>query len=184
LFAAFSRQWLVNSSRYVEVGFGLFSNQECSAAFGGLDDEGTSAESRKCRERSNSELIAQMRERRSGEKMTSSAFAPLGKVTFVIILLTVAGLLGAAGLALARKPLDLPIAPTSIALLGGMVGLITGCVFVATKPGPPGMVGVGLSFWMFGVGCVSGIVGAQMLAKVNRPPDPDWADDPIQPEPS
>jgi hypothetical protein len=50
-------------------------------------------------------------------------------------------------------------------------------VFVATKPGPNGMVGVGLSFWIFGVGCVMGIAGAQMMAKVNRPPDPEWTVD-------
>jgi hypothetical protein len=55
-----------------------------------------------------------------------------------------------------------------------MVGLISGCVFVATKPGPAGMVGVGMSFWLFGAGVVMGIVGAQMLAKVIRPPDPEW----------
>ena len=55
-------------------------------------------------------------------------------------------------------------------------------VFVATKPGPPGMVGVGLSFWIFGVGAVMGIVGAQLLAKVNRPPDTEWTvDEPVQP---
>jgi hypothetical protein len=35
------------------------------------------------------------------------------------------------------------------------------------------MVGVGLSFWVFGVGTVMGIAGAQMMAKVNRAPDPD-----------
>jgi hypothetical protein len=70
-----------------------------------------------------------------------------------------------------------PIAPTTIALLGVMIGLITGCVFIATKPGPTGMVGVGLSFWIFGVGCVMGIAAAQMMAKVNRPPDPEWTVD-------
>jgi hypothetical protein len=84
------------------------------------------------------------------------------------------GLLVAAGLAYARKTPDLRIAPTTIALLGGMLALISGCVFVATKPGPAGMVGVGSSFWLFGVGCVVGIVSAQLLARVNRPPDTEW----------
>jgi hypothetical protein len=50
-------------------------------------------------------------------------------------------------------------------------------VFVATKPGPTGMVGVGMSFWIFGAGCVMGIAGAQMMAKLNRPLEPEWTVD-------
>jgi hypothetical protein len=55
-------------------------------------------------------------------------------------------------------------------------------VFVATKPGEAGFVGVGQSFWVFGAGAVLGIAGAQMLAKVNRPSDPDLMSDAMNPD--
>jgi hypothetical protein len=171
IYAAFTQQWLANAGRYTEVGFGLLSNHECSVT---VIRSGKPA----CRELSNTEFIDKWRSMgEEAAKLTSSAFAPIGKVTLVIILLAALGLLAAAGLAAARKQLALPIAPTTVALLAGMAGLITGCVFVATKPGPPGMVGVGVSFWVFGIGCVAGIVGAQLLAKVNRPPDEEWTVD-------
>ena len=112
----------------------------------------------------------------------SSAFVPMGWATLVACLLAAFGLLAAAGIAIAGKRPDLPMAPTTIALLAVMASLITGCVFVATKPGPPGMVGVGPSFWIFGAGAVVGIAGAQMLAKVNRPVDPDLMEDAMNPE--
>ena len=64
------------------------------------------------------------------------------------------GLAGAAGLAIASKKLVLPMSPSTLALLAIMAGLITGCVFVAQKPGEAGYVGVGPSFWMFGAGAV------------------------------
>lgn len=174
IFAVFTQQWLVNGGRFSEIGIGLHDSYACTSFSRGMSEA-------ECQYTSNAELVDTFRELPRGEKLTSSAFVPAGKATFVILLIAAAGLLAAAGLAAARKPLELPIAPTTIAVLGCMIGLIVGCVFVATKPGPPGMVGVGFSFWLFGIGCTAGIVGAQLLAKLNRPPDPDWADDPIQP---
>jgi hypothetical protein len=76
----------------------------------------------------------------------------------------------------------LPIAPSSLALLSIMAGLIAGCVFVATKPGPPGYVGVGISFWLFGAGAMLAVPGAILLAKVNRPPDPDLLEGAMNPD--
>ncbi len=173
LYAAFTHTWLVNASRYQEIGFGLRSNFECGTSF-----QFGEQESQSCRWLGNGELIDTWREMGSeAAKLTSGAFAPMGWVTFILALLAAAGLAAAAALGALNKPMDLPVAPTTIGLLGVMIGLITGCVFVATKPGPAGMVGVGLSFWIFGIGCVMGIAGAQMMAKVNRPPDPEWTVD-------
>ena len=76
----------------------------------------------------------------------------------------------------------LPISPATVAILGIMFGMIAGCVFVATKPGGTGGVGVGWSFWAFGIGCVAGIVAAQLLAKQIRPPDPDLLHDAMNPD--
>jgi hypothetical protein len=55
-------------------------------------------------------------------------------------------------------------------------------VFVATKPGPAGFVGVGIAFWIFGIGAVLGLGGSIMLARVNRPVDPDLMDGAIDPD--
>ncbi|MGH9883906.1 MAG: hypothetical protein ACREBE_00135, partial [bacterium] len=63
-----------------------------------------------------------------------------------------------------------------------MIGLISGCVFVATKPGDVGTVGVAWSFWAFGIGSVAGIAGAQLLAKQIRPADPDLLQDAMNPD--
>ena len=176
LYAAFTHTWLVNASRYAELGFGLRSNFECgtSYSFDGVAEQSA----QKCIEYSNSELIAKWRDMGpEAAKLTSGAFVPTGWITFIVALLAAAGLAASAAFGAAKKAADLPIAPTTVGLLGVMIGLITGCVFVATKPGPAGMVGVGMSFWIFGVGCVMGIAGAQMMAKVNRPPDEEWTVD-------
>jgi hypothetical protein len=176
LFAAFTKSWLVNGNRYAEVGFGLRSNYECGMSY--AFDGAAESSKQSCTETANKEFIDKWRSMgESAKKLTSAAFVPTGWITFIVALIAAFGLLAAAAYGAANKPMNWPIAPTSIGLLGVMLGLITGCVFVATKPGPTGMVGVGLSFWMFGIGCVMGIAGAQMMAKVNRPPDPDWTVD-------
>lgn len=166
VYAALTRQWLVNGNVYEQRGFGLRSNYECAQSLG---------EGNGCHESSNSEYLA-------NESHASSAFVPTGWMTFVECLLAAVGLVAAAALALAGKRPDLPITPTTIALLALMASLITGCVFVATKPGAVGFVGVGTSFWLFGAGSVLGIAGAQLLAKVNRPIDPDLMEDAMNPE--
>jgi hypothetical protein len=176
VFAALGHTWLVNASRYTDLGFGLRDNFECrtSYSFDGATEHGKQA----CEWRGNGELVKQWREMGpKAARTTSGAFAPMGWATFIVALVAALGLAAAAALGFLRKTPRLPMAPTTLALLGVMAGLITGCVFVATKPGPAGMVGVGMSFWIFGVGCVMGIAGAQMMAKLNRPLDPEWTVD-------
>jgi hypothetical protein len=169
LYGAFTKSWLVNASRYTELGFGLRSNYECASSY---SYEGAE---QACTSYSNAAFIDKWRDMGSdAARLTSSAFVPMGWTTFVVALLAAFGLAAAAAYGVAKRSPNWPIAPTTIALLGVMIGLITGCIFVATKPGPGGMVGVGLSFWIFGIGCVMGIAGAQMMARVNRPRDEEW----------
>jgi hypothetical protein len=176
IFGAFTRSWLVNAGRYQEIGFGLRSMFECGQSYG--FEDGKEIKKEVCSNQSNDEFIKKWKSFNDpAGKMVSKAFTPLGLVTFVLSLLGALGLLGAAAYGALGKPMRLPIAPTTIALLALMVGLITGCVFVATAPGPTGMVGVGMSFWIFGVGCVMGIAGSQLIAKLNRPPDEEWTVD-------
>jgi hypothetical protein len=63
-----------------------------------------------------------------------------------------------------------------------MLALISACVFVATKPGGNGALGVGVGFWVFGGGAVLGIASAQLLARVIRPADPDLMADAMDPD--
>lgn len=168
IYAAVTKQWLANGNMYEQISFGLRDMSQCGSAFGEKD----------CDHYSNGEFVQHLREfGESSAINTSGAFAPMGWITLVASLLSAFGLLAAAALAIANKKPDLPITPSTIALLGIIIGIITGCVFIATKPGPAGFVGAGLSFWVFGGGCVLGIAAAQMLAKVNRPLDPDLMSD-------
>lgn len=173
VYAAFTHAWLVNDSRLADLGFGLRSDVECGSDYTFVD-AGKSI-GHECVEYSNSALIAKWRDLGpEGAKLTSGAFVPTGWITFIVALLAAAGLAASAVYGWANKAPTWPIAPTTIGLLGVMIGLITGCVFVATKPGPAGMFGVGMSFWIFGVGCVMGLAGAQLAAKVNRPRNDEW----------
>jgi hypothetical protein len=172
-YAAFSHRWLVNGNRIEEFGFGLRDNYACE-----------SVESvRECVTESNSHYV-QVSKDQGGRAadLASSAFAPCGWATFVECLLAMLGLAGAAGLAIAKHKRHLPMSPSTLAMLALMAALITGCVFVAQKPGEAGYVGVGPSFWVFGAGAVLGIAGAQLLAKVNRPDDIDLMDDAMNPD--
>jgi hypothetical protein len=176
LFAAFSKSW-VGRPAPLEIGFGPLGCHNCAlfAGEGGGD-------------MSNFAFIETLRDKASEmwgsdeQAHASAAFAPMGMVTFVVLLLSGLGLLAAAGLAAKKVRRDLPIAPTTIALLGLMASLLTACVFVATKPGGPGFVGVSMGFWCYGIGAVLGIASAQMLAKLLRPVDPDLLDGAMSPD--
>ena len=168
IYAAVTKQWLSNGNMYEQISFGLRDMSQCGSAFGEND----------CDHYANSEFVQHLRDfGESSAINTSAAFAPMGWITLVACLIAAFGLLAAAALAIANKKPDLPMTPSTLALLGIIIGIITGCVFIATKPGPAGFVGAGLSFWVFGGGCVLGIAAAQMLAKVNRPLDPDLMSD-------
>jgi len=172
IYAGFTRQWLTNGNEYEQRAFGLRDMSLCGSAFGEKD----------CDRYTNSGFVDHLRDvneasGRERARDASGAFAPMGWVTFVAALLAALGLLAGAAIAIAGKHPDLPMTPPTLALLAIIIGIITGCVFIATKPGPAGFVGAGLSFWVFGGGCVLGIAAAQMLAKVNRPLDPDLMQD-------
>ena len=115
-------------------------------------------------------------------RQVSSAFVPFGWITLVGCMIAALSLAAAATLVLAHKRLVLPIMPTTTALLGMMVSLISGCVFVALKPGPAGYAGVGIGFFTFGIGVVLGLGSALMLNKLLRPNDPDLLEDAMNPD--
>ncbi|MGE0400406.1 MAG: hypothetical protein AB7T06_27065 [Kofleriaceae bacterium] len=173
IFSAFSRSWVERPGLMGNgVGFGPIGCHDCGMIVG---ESGNL---------SNGAFVAAMRTQlgSEAEKLTSSAFAPMGWITFGLSILAGLALLWGAFVTYQNKRPELPISPPSIALLALMVGMITACVFVATKPGGPGFVGVSIGFWAFGAGLVAGIVGAQMIAKLIRPVDPDLLDGAMNPD--
>ena len=161
IFAAVSRAWLARPAPF-DIGFGPMGCTNCTLVGG---EPGNM---------SNGAFVAMLRDvEPDAARVTSSAFAPMGWATFGLCLVSALGLLGAAFLGFTKQRRPLPIAPTTIALLGLMLSLITACVFVATKPGGAGFVGISYGFWAFGIGAVMGIAAAQMLAKLTRPVDTD-----------
>lgn len=173
IFSAFSRSWVERPGLMGNgVGFGPMGCHDCGMIVG---ESGNL---------SNGAFVAAMRTQlgSEAEKLTSSAFAPMGWITFGLSILAGLALLWGAFVTYQNKRPELPISPPSIALLALMVGMITACVFVATKPGGPGFVGVSIGFWAFGAGLVAGIAGAQMIAKLIRPVDPDLLDGAMNPD--
>ena len=164
--ACLSHRWLAN--RHLgDFGYSPLSFQQCGAT---------------CETVSNFQVADIASDSPFAERRVSAAFPIAGLTSFIVLLLAALGLIVAAAIAATGKRPDLPISPTTIALLGLMVGLVSGCVFVATKPGGVGAVGVAWSFWAFGVGAVAGIAGAQLLARQIRPPDPDLLHDAMNPD--
>lgn len=161
--ASFSRRWLASPLRGTDIGFGLREFSACIPAYGGAPA--------RCEARGNGEVVAEIRREFPGQ--ASGAFAPTGWITFASNLVAALALAAAAALAALGKRPALPVAVTTVALLGLLTSLIVGCVFVATKPGGAQGVGVAWAFWVFAVGDVVGVAAAQLLAKLLRPADPD-----------
>ncbi|CAN5323792.1 hypothetical protein BH11MYX1_BH11MYX1_09490 [soil metagenome] len=175
LFASFSARWLANYGTEGSIEMGLRSTTECGSVgmlLGPAPGE--------CRTQSSGDYAKAWNVNEG--RYYSAAWAPLGLVTLIASLLGAFGLLAGAGIGCLKMKPHLPMSPSSVALIGIMISMISGCVFVAPKPGVPGMAGVGIAFWIYGAGAVVGIASAIMLAKVNRPADPDLMDDAMNPD--
>jgi hypothetical protein len=195
IIAAFSKSWMGNpdfkgyvrdrdggasvvEGRYMplrgDIRFGPTGFERCPKPPSGFEPDEAPAEI-KCDSVSTEELnlLVGALDPKNRDRYTSGVFSHAGWMAFGACLLAAAALLVSAGLAFARKQMELTVSPASVALLALMCAMAAGCVFIATKPGPAGMLGVDLGFWAFGAGTVLGILGAQLLAKELRPPDPD-----------
>ncbi len=102
-------------------------------------------------------------------------FAYAGIATLVFSVVAAGALATAGGMAFKDKFIRSPISLTTVALLSLCLSLITGCVFLGSIP--QGIVpgNVGWPFFLYGTGIVTGIAGAQMLAKAySEVRDPYW----------
>ena len=98
-------------------------------------------------------------------------FPVVGVIAFVFALIGAAGLLVGAGIAMAGKRPSLPIMPTTIGVLGLALGIINGCIFIATKPDLDEQLVVGWSFIVFGFAAVLGLAAVFPLNRAIRPID-------------
>lgn len=158
-FALVSQRWLLSPGG--GTGFGLRETFTC-----GQDD---------CITRANTAAVLDFASSsaRDDREHVSSVFPALGWVTSGLIAIGMLGLLVAGVAAAARKRPQWPIAPTTIALLPVLLALITGFVFLATKPGDATFVGVAIGFWVFGAGEICALIAALLLTRAIRPADPD-----------
>lgn len=156
--ACMSKRWLANGSGPDSISYGLIRFTEC---IGGV-----------CQTHpSNVEPNALTR--RVPREALSEAFPLAGWATLGASALAITALVACALIGMFRRRLALPIAPPSLALLGLLVAMVAGSLFIATKPGGLGRVGVDWSFVVFSAAVVIGIVAAQRIAKEIRPIDPE-----------
>jgi len=183
--SVFAQYWLSSPSWGDKVHIGLRSFTRC--------------QNERCVSISNSELMDVLeqdielvkkknKELPAGAQMTVPrapwhGFPVVGIITLVAAFVAAAGLIVGAVLALARQRRELPIMPTTIAVIGLALGIITSCIFVATKPdvfnyaamlaphAPLEDIIVSWSFILFGGGAVMGLAAVFPLNRQIRPID-------------
>ncbi len=157
----FTHNWL-RAPDPIDAGFGLMSLQVCQ--------EGA------CQSKSNKAVIAEFNQDaysdkdKKGPAFWIAGYATLGFGLLAAISLVVAGVTLGQG-----KLMMKPVAPTSTAMIFLFLALITACVYVASNPSRGNFwlqMGVGWSFWVFGIAVVVGIAAVPMILKF-KPAEPD-----------
>jgi len=100
-------------------------------------------------------------------------FPVVGWIAFVTALISAAGLLVAASIALAGKRIEWPVMPTTISVLTLALTIINGALVIATKPALSHFITIGWTFYVFGGGAVAGLAAVFPLNRQIRPIDPE-----------
>jgi hypothetical protein len=169
--AAFAPKWLADSMDR-DSGFGLLEYTECG-------DPCVTVTNFELIDTINAEIdrVIEMNKTRDPREQLSvptrpwSGFAYVGWMAWLSCLLAAGGLLVAAALAIARKRIEWPVMPTTVVVLALIIGMVSGCVFVATKPAAIELMGVGWTFGAFGGALVFGIAAVFPLNRQIRPID-------------
>jgi hypothetical protein len=156
--ACMSKRWLANGSGGDSISYGLIRFTECIGGACQTHPATTPPDA----------LTRRLPREQLSPVFPIAGWTALGASALAIVALAACALIG-----LFRQRLALPIAPSSLALLGLLVAMVGGSLFIATKPGGLGRVGVDWGFIVFSVAVVIGIVAAQRISKEIRPIDPD-----------
>lgn len=188
--------WL-RAPHQVDVGMSLLSLDACGVRGGDFGDDGGGE---RCLSMSNFAIAKMMRqapearfEQADGPlarqlawwmreaKESTGAFAAAAIATLILAVASGLALAAAAVLAFKDRFVRRPIALTSLALMLLLLSLVAACIFIGAKPeGLP--LGVSWPFFIYALGVVLGIAGAQMLSKsFSQVIDPYW--DGLAPEP-
>ncbi len=169
--ASMGRRWLTTADG--DAGIGLQTSESCHRG--------------SCEAIGNSEIVDEVakrieeikemnkklppREQMAVPKAAWGGWPVVGMITFIALLLAATGLVGGAAVAIAGKRPVLPVMPTTLAVVGVLIGIITGCVFIATKPDSGMPLAVGWSFMAFGGGIVLALAAVFPLNRAIRPID-------------
>jgi hypothetical protein len=124
---------------------------------------------------SNLNAVDKINEYASDRDKIIGTYAYAGIATLFFAVVAAGALATAGGLAFKDKFVRTPIPLTTVALLALCISLICGCVFLAAIPHFAFGGGVGWPFFLYGVGVVTGLTGAQMLGKAySEVHDPYW----------
>ena len=114
----------------------------------------------------------------------SAAWGYSGTIAWWAALIASIGLALAVGMVASRRYFRIPLlSPTTIALVGGSISLIGGCVYVATKPEGVGVTRIGWTFWVFAVGVVTAVVSSFLLSRQLGLLEPEFDPGESPPEP-
>lgn len=170
--ASMGRRWLTNHDG--DEGIGLRAIEECDPDCRAIDNfEVVDEMDRRIERIREANTTLPEREQMHLPRPIWGGWPVTGLMTFIAMLLAAAGLVGGAIVAVAGKRPELPIMPTTVAVLGLLIGIIAGCVFIAVKPETSEPMAVGWSFMVFGAGAVLGLAAVFPLNRAIRPIDED-----------
>jgi hypothetical protein len=171
--AAFGPRWLADPD-HADIGFGLTTFEECitgsKCKAGSIGDLLDKIDAEIAMINAHNETLPP-REQVAAPKKPWRGFPVVGMIAFIGCLVAAGGLLVGAIVALANKRPEVPIMPTTLAVLGLFFAIVAGCVFVATKPAAVQMMEVGWTFYAFGGSIVTGLAAVFPLNRLIRPID-------------
>lgn len=171
--AAFGPRWLADPD-HSAIGFGLTTFEECvtssTCTSGSIADLLDKIDLEIAQTIARNETLPP-REQVAVPRKPWRGFPVVGMIAFIASLVAAGGLLVGAALAVANKRPEVPIMPTTIAVLGLFFAIVAGCVFVATKPAAVQSMEVGWSFFVFGGGIVTSLGAVFPLNRLIRPID-------------
>jgi len=169
---AFGGRWFAGAGYGDDFGMGLLSVERCEGRCVSLSNfDAIDALELQIVQIKAANMTLPMNQQVPVPRSPWHGFPVVGVIALVAALLAAAALALTALLALAGKRVSLPIMPTTIAVLALAISIITGCIFLATKPVLVDLMTLGWTFVVFGVSAVFGLAAVFPLNRQIRPID-------------